>query len=593
MRVIFRLLALFFLTVGSLPAAGLAPQITFSPEEISTLQTSLDQRWKEMIDVPAPKAADREVFEMLLDAIGTNWHPERWDHILDVADAMQARDIAADRYHDIFGVQRMTVLALFYADKLSPGAKSKLVDLCRKAVEPSRTAVAELAHTNMAEGKAWNLITLGEFLGDSKLADEGYDFLRQWIVFSRDNGLSEFNSPTYSLADIGSMSLLSQYVQRPEGRANARAGLAFVWYEVVANWFPPGERLSGAHSRNYHALLSEGVVSMAMGKSDDTEIRGVYWKALNLPPAGINASACQVVPRFVAQKWGTDPGQYAVNYVGRDFSIASAGAAYSYQDTPLSLNWGGGAKVPNGFFITDGRGDPYGGQRVATRKDGSHPKAVHLIPNLMSAQHGTEVLFLSWINLEDTRIVYQQIEQLTSNLVLPTMDSVWVGDKKLSLKTDDHVDLPDGAAFVGQRGKVLLGVRILTAADLNGQPVKAAIFNDGPKDSAFRIACVQSGDKPTKGRAHIALLVRMAEDVDATTFRKSFAAEAATAEKKEDILTVAAPAKNLKLSVNLKTNERLTCEGGDAAALRSVLWVNGKDLGSQALQTAPALRSTP
>ena len=141
-----------------------------------------------------------------------------------------------------------------------------------------------------------------------------------------------------------------------------------------------------------------------------------------------------------------------------------------------------------------------------------------------------------------------------------------------------------------------MGVRVIYATDLEGHPAKTGIFADGPKGIAFRLAGIHSQKGATKGRAQIALWVRMADGLDESgmaNFRRNFAQAAAKVEKNGDTLTVTANGLDgkMKLSANLGSNERLACEGGNPSALDSVLWVNGNDVGSRTLKTAPALRA--
>lgn len=79
-------------------AAHVAPTLAFSPAEIAALQAALDKQWAALQPAPKGNLVFRTLFTMLLNATGTNWHPDRWERLLDLATQMHHRDPASDRH---------------------------------------------------------------------------------------------------------------------------------------------------------------------------------------------------------------------------------------------------------------------------------------------------------------------------------------------------------------------------------------------------------------------------------------------------------------------------------------------------------------
>lgn len=48
--------------------------------------------------------------------------------------------------------------------------------------------------------------------------------------------------------------LVAQFAGRPEVRAQARTAMRYLWTDIAANWWTPGDRLGGANARSYDYL---------------------------------------------------------------------------------------------------------------------------------------------------------------------------------------------------------------------------------------------------------------------------------------------------------------------------------------------------
>jgi hypothetical protein len=282
----------------------------------------------------------------------------------------------------------------------------------------------------------------------------------------------------------------------------------------------------------------------------------------------------------VHQRWGAAPWEDATHYVGRRFSIGSAGANYGPMDKPLTVNLAGGPRMPMAYFAMDARADPYGKKRVVT--GGGHHKAFHLQPFLASVQRGPEVLLLASADPAGRWFRRRAPEPtcLASHVVLPTEATVWVGNSPAD-PAAPTVPVPQGAPVFLRLGDVAVGIRILLATGAGGRPAAVSVVNDGTKYRVRRLTCLHSPSVPTR-RATVGLWVRGAEGLDEAAFaqfRTSFAG--ADARTEGDVVELSAPGLQgaLRVAANVATGERTTREGAAPDSQDDLLVLDGEDLG--------------
>src|SRR6476659_4651264 len=92
--------ALLMLTcaLGEAAVEPAAPAPRFEAAELAAIHAGLDQRWRRYASDPQPALGVRELFGAILEAMGSGWHPERIDHLLDLADRFQDADPASPGY---------------------------------------------------------------------------------------------------------------------------------------------------------------------------------------------------------------------------------------------------------------------------------------------------------------------------------------------------------------------------------------------------------------------------------------------------------------------------------------------------------------
>jgi hypothetical protein len=393
----------------------------FSPskEDVSRITKNLDGFWTRNAATEIRKGAEvRSFCDFALNAASVGY---RQDRIETALDAVRANVFTSDKksnkygniywYHgdtalpDMNGVefctQRNALTWILYRDRLSVKAREALSGILSLSAEGILRHNVKISYTNIILMKIWNLIALGDYFDKPELSSQGSALLGEWIRYTRENGITEYLSPTYYAIGLENLSLLCNFAKSEDVRRKARAGLDYFWTDISLNWYAPSLRLGGAHSRDYDRLTGHGDIDrfvLRAGWVDECPafgVPGVFpFYSFVLPPESANRYRKGPFPRFVTQRWGGDAGNYAVNYTGRNFSIASSGANYYNMDkAPLVISLGSGDDTPVINYFMDGRSDYFGKDRIL--EGSGHMKSLHLRPFISSVQNRNEVLFLA------------------------------------------------------------------------------------------------------------------------------------------------------------------------------------------------------
>lgn len=417
--------------------------------------------------------------------------------------------------------------------------------------------------------------------------------LDQWLLTVWEEGVHEYLSPTYYGTDLDSLNLIARYAGREDRRRDAAAARRLFWTDIAANWNEQGQRLGGAHSRDYDYLTGHGYLDhhLIMAKwLDNPKWRGpsIFQQLYKLdPPAGIREAVASAMPRTVHQRWGRSPWQRAIQYVGKHFAIGSSGANYGPMDKPLTVNLPGHRKTPVVNFFMDARGDAYGRKRFAV--GGGHSKALHLTPFIASVQRGPEVLLFAsgdaatgWFGRYNAETTC-----LRSHLVLPMDVELWLGGTETAIpKPDGRILVPHDKAVFLRIDDVAVGIRFPFTRTPDGEQAPVELVADGAKWRAMRLTCVHAPE-PATGHGQVAVWVRVAEGLDEKSFaafRRDFMRAKCTASADGAKVSLKAEGRGAPLSIDadLETGRR-TVTGDVPGAEGFLLAVDGRDWGREIL----------
>ena len=197
-------------------------------------------------------------------------------------------------------------------------------------------------------------------------ACRGRKRLDDFCAYTAVNGIHEYCSPTYTSVDLACLHRLHTYCVTPAVREQCEALLKVFWLDAIANCFAPSFRLGGAHSRDYDYLCGCGGVEAWLAAAgcfaspNPNATPPLLWLQSSWRPPADWLRDLQVVPRVMTQVWGPSGSEYRVMWAGRHVALSIAGKTYHNMDAPMVVNFAGPQTMPRGYFIADGRRDPYG-----------------------------------------------------------------------------------------------------------------------------------------------------------------------------------------------------------------------------------------
>lgn len=521
-------------------------------EIIEAALTSQEGLWREIGHAdPGPQLSCRALFTAALALCEGRRHPERLDRLFELAEHMQDRDPASPGYGNFRWYWRdagvtdpnavefcsfdMHLVWRLHRDFLPARARDRLDAIIGRAIDGCLRHRVPPSYTNIAILNAANLITLGELRGHTGAAEEGRQRLAGLAADVWQSGMHEFASPTYYAIDVRGLAVLERFATRARDRDLARALLELVWTDIAVNFLPAAERLAGPHSRTYDFLRGLGGLqqdlrwagwsNVPVGKGAEVlHVAQGTWS----PPERLFELARTRFPRLVSQAWGPRPGESRTHWLLADASLGCSGALYGPHDCPLTFDLPGRPGAVRGFFLPDGREDPYGRKKYAVGSAG-HPKALHLEPFWAGAQREADALGL--VIYRDEDLTGPQTINLQSHVVMPRdLDGLWLCGRRVDLPpvmdaTPASLPVEPGDPVVIRKGSAAVGLQVVWARARDGTSAGAALVDDGNGVGALRLTVEHHREEATD-TAGAAFWVRvgggLGSDAAFTAWRQAF-----------------------------------------------------------------------
>ncbi|MHB8899119.1 MAG: hypothetical protein ACYC6Y_10270, partial [Thermoguttaceae bacterium] len=416
-----------------------------------------------------------------------------------------------------FCMQDALLTWIFHRQWMPEPARQRLRELMALGLEGCLRHRVRPGYTNIALLNAANLIGLGEVSDRPDAAEEGYRRLGLACLWTWRCGVCEYCSPTYYGVDLQGIHFIQQHAQREPGRRQAEALARLFWTDIAANWFPPAQRLAGAHSRTYDYLGGLGSLDpylQASGWIDGPIVPGPAMihplRSPPTPPNFLQGDAALPLPRLVRQSWGPSALQSRTHMLYPDLTLSSAAANYGAHDMPLTIDLPGARGAVRGYFIPDGREDPYGKLKYATGSAG-HQKALHLKTFWTAAQRTCDAVGLVVYRPQDLQ--EEVVANLQSHFVLRRQhDGAWIGGRPIALAGDPgkpgRAPLEVGQPLVIRYGTAAVGIRVLWARAQDSTPPVIALVDDGNRFGAIRLT-IEHHRQTVSAQAGAALWVRV------------------------------------------------------------------------------------
>jgi hypothetical protein len=363
-----------------------------------------------------------------------------------------------------FACQAVGPMLLHYGRSLSPAFKEEMRPHIRAAFTAMRNHKVAVSYTNIFLMKTVNLMLMGEVIGDAEAASEGYSMLDQWIEYTEQNGIHEFDSPTYYSVDLNSLNMGYRFAARPETRAKFQAILDYFWTDIAANWFAGRQDLAGAHSRDYDFLTGNGRLLLHtwldglrdMPYTEKLDMETVYVLENIVadgyrPPAKILALA-ETPERVVVSRWDANPDRIRYTYITPAFAIGHAKGDYNAQDKMISIELTSEKQLfPAITVAPDATDQPYGKLKAKDRSGHSKPTHLPLHPQAVQEKG----MLRAVLNLD------KLTPEVATHIVLPAKADRIVLDGEV-IQADQPFEKTGGpASVVGVReGNAAIAIRI-------------------------------------------------------------------------------------------------------------------------------------
>ncbi|MCX6926821.1 MAG: hypothetical protein NT154_26995, partial [Verrucomicrobia bacterium] len=485
--------------------------------------------------------------------------------------------------------------------KLSESFRLDAPPHIRAAIAAIRRHNVPLRYSNIFLMKLVNLLLLGQAIGDGDAVAEGKAYFELWLASTRTNGVTEYDSPTYSPIQADSLALAHNLTSDPALKARLKTVLDFYWADFAANYFAGRQTMTGPASRNYNQgfLLSDAnieysyyLAGLRSKPPADTFLSDSVraWTVARMndyrPPPGILALA-DLPERTVRSKFGAGPGQDRYVWITPDFSLGSASAYYGPQDRRICAELASEKKLPIISFVVDALDAPFGLVRSTDR--GGHNKPHHLPHLLATVQEKGLLLALTDLS---PAIQDGEFTNLASNILLPvTADQLVLDDDRVD--TTRPFDLAANAnSVVGVReGKAAVAVRLFTADGSAGQSPSWRLEFDGNEPGAGRLVVHHyRGPARKLAEPHLrcGLLMwakRCETEADFASFLKRVMQTELADTTQDGIWRVKAKsaAVELEAGLDLRQNQIALRRVNGLAWQSQVLTVNGRDLAAETL----------
>lgn len=504
-----------------------------------------------------------------------------------------------------FTMQPVSVILLRHGGKLSASFKQDAEPHVRAAIAAIRRHNVPLRYSNIYLMKLANLLLLGQVVGDADAVAQGRANFDTWLASTRTNGVTEYDSPTYSPIQADSLALAHNLTSDPALKAKLKTGLDFYWADFAANYFAGRQTMTGPASRNYNQgfLFSDAnieyryfLAGLRSKPPADTflcdSVRAWTVARMEYRPAKDLLALAALPERTVRSRFGPGPGQDRYLWVTPDFSLGSASAYYGPQDRRICAELASEKKLPLIGFVVDALDAPFGVIRSTDR--GGHSKPHHL-PHLLATVQEKGFL-LALMDLSPA-IQSGEFTNLASNVLLPVRADQLVLNGNRVDNSKPFELTADAEAVVGVReGKAAVAVRVFAADGAAAYKPSWKLEFDGNEAGAGRLV-IQHYRGPARKLAEpsircglLLLAARCETDAAFAEFLNRVAQIKLVETMQNSNWQVEARSGGVELEAGLDLNQKQIAlrRVNGRAWQPAVLNVNGRDLAAETLGGKPA-----
>ena len=566
---------------------------------------------------PNPQPSVRQLTSCALGRLELGHEPARAEKLVRHAFSLQDMDTTSPGYGTVpwqqghpeikdpnaieFTMQPVSVILLRHAGKLSESFKQDAQPHIRAAISAIQRHNVAVKYSNIYLMKLVNLLLLGQAIGDGKAVAQGKAHFETWLAFTRTNGVTEYDSSTYSPIQVDSLALAHNLTTDTALKARLKSVLDFYWADFAANYFAGRQTMTGPASRNYNrgflfndanVEFSYYIAGLRSKPPADTFLSDSVraWTVARMNdyrPAPELLALAELPERVVRSRFGAEPGQDRYVWITPYFSLGTASAYHGPQDRRICAEFASEKKLPILSVVVDALDAPFGLVRSTDRSGHNKP---HHLPHLLATVQ--EKGFLLTLMDLSPAIQSGELTNLASNVLLPVRADQLVLNGKMVDTSKSFTLAADADAVVGVReGKAAVAIRLFAADGCAGQTPSWKLEFDGNEPGAGRFVVHHYRGSAQKlmeksVRCGIILLAARCEtEAKFTAFLKRAAQIKLGQTTQDGVWQVTAKSGTVKLEAGLDLDQKqIALRRVNGRAWRSaVLSVNGRDIAAETL----------
>jgi hypothetical protein len=352
-----------------------------------------------------------------------------------------------------FNLERLIPMMILHRERLNPEMQERVLEAIRLGLDEIRNLNVHVGYSNITMLDILNSCLGGELIGDTEIAQRGYDKLIKWIAFTDRSGIPrEYNSPTYTPVIIRSLKRLIDLTTHEPTKIRAKTLVSRLALSVMLHIHRVTGRWAGPHSRAYHP-------SVVCERPAEIEMVQDWLQDGHLPAWASDLLSYPQEPFFVNETASIDEGLGLTTFQSKSFALGVASKEYGGQaDVMMAHYVREGAERPGVMYtryVMDDKwlGDFYHAtDRTASRnlieegrfygvQNGAGAIGLYS-PSNMGHCHSAKATF-----------IFTQIDKV---------DEIWVDGERIEQLP---VAVPEGAVVVIGSGSALTAIQPLSRHD--------------------------------------------------------------------------------------------------------------------------------
>ena len=212
---------------------------------------------------------------------------------------------------------------------------------------PFHSKPEAIGHTNYHLMYCADMLLSAQYCGDRFGQALAMIAFENWVNWTKNNGVTEFNSPTYTAIDLQALDLIEKYSTNKRAQHLAKVMSDLIIADGVIHYKRPFPILYGANSRSYDVLTTDGKtcryieMSLTGRINAPLEVSAIMELFYEHKVEGwVNAliSRTRNTQFEFKSHWGSYPWQVRKTWFGNHFVLGTSASTYGSQDRNLVID---------------------------------------------------------------------------------------------------------------------------------------------------------------------------------------------------------------------------------------------------------------